>query len=183
MPLKEWKQIRATIVAHNPWWVYRKDDYELPSGKRGEYHYVHTNGASLIIPVTDDGKLLMVNQYRYLMRRESIEFPCGGVKEGSSYNETAWHELREETGYTTDRLFEAGEFNPYNGVTDEICRIYIARDLRFVGETPDETEEFEYLHLAPEQLESSIASGRIWDGMTIAAWAIARTKIAGTEKK
>jgi hypothetical protein len=68
-------------------------------------------------------------------------------------------------------------------VTDEICKIYIARDLRFVGETPDETEEFEYLRLAPEQLESSIASGRIWDGMTIAAWAIARTKIAGTEKK
>ncbi len=101
-----------------------------------------------------------------------------GVKDGSSYNETARHELREETGYTSDRISLAGEFNPYNGVTDEICKVYIARDLVFVGGNPDETEEFEPVSLTPADLESRISSGEIWDGMTIAAWGIVRKAFA-----
>jgi len=174
MPLRSWKKLSGAVIANNGWWAYRKDEYELPSGKKGEYHYVHTNGASMVVPVTGEGKLLLVNQYRYLCGRESIEFPCGGVKDGSSYNETAWHELREETGYTSDRLSLGGEFNPYNGITDEICKVYIARELVFVGGAPDETEEFELIPLTPVELESRIASGEIWDGMTIAAWGIVR---------
>ena len=174
MPLRSWKKLSGSIIARNGWWTYRKDEFELPSGKKGEYHYVHTNGASLIVPVTVDGKVLLVNQYRYLCGRESTEFPCGGVKDGSSYDETARHELREETGYTSGRLSRAGEFNPYNGVTDEICRVYIARGLVHVGGTPDETEEFELVTLTPGELESRIASGEIWDGMSIAAWGIVR---------
>ncbi|HUI64582.1 MAG TPA: NUDIX hydrolase, partial [Bacteroidota bacterium] len=70
-----------------------------------------------------------------------------------------------------------GEFNPYNGVTDEICQVFIARNLVFVGADPDVTEEFEILQLAPSDLEQRIASGEIWDGMTIAAWALVRSKI------
>jgi hypothetical protein len=72
------------------------------------------------------------------------------------------------------RLSQAGEFNPYNGVTDEICKVYLARELVHVGGTPDETEEFELLTLTTAELESRIASGEIWDGMSIAAWAIVR---------
>lgn len=182
MTLSPWKRIARSVVSRNDWWTYLRDDYVLPSGKKGEYHFVHTNGASMIIPVTDDGKLLMVNQYRYLCAKESIEFPCGGVKDGSSYDETARHELREETGYTAVALREVGEFNPYNGVTDEICKVFVARNLQYVGGTPDETEEFEYLRLTPAELGAQIGSGKIWDGMTIAAWAIARSGIDMTVK-
>jgi ADP-ribose pyrophosphatase len=131
----------------------------------------------LIVPVADDGRIILVNQFRYLCDRESIELPCGGVKDGSSHNETAWQELREETGYTSDRMFLAGEFNPYNGVTDEICKVYVARELIHVGGDPDETEEFELVRLAPGELDGKIASGEIWDGMTIAGWTIAKPKL------
>jgi ADP-ribose pyrophosphatase len=178
MSLRPWKKLSGSVIAQNGWWTYRKDEYELPSGRRGEYHYVHTNGAALIVPVAHDGKLLLVNQFRYLCGRESIEFPCGGVKDGSSHRETAAHELREETGYTSDLIALAGEFNPYNGVTDEICKVYIARDLVFVGGSPDDTEEFEQVSLTPADLESRISSGAIWDGMTIAAWGIVRKALS-----
>jgi hypothetical protein len=63
-------------------------------------------------------------------------------------------------------------------VTDEICKVYIARSLVFVGGSPDETEEFEPVPLTPADLESRIASGEIWDGMTIAAWGIVRKGFA-----
>ncbi len=180
MPLRSWKKLSESIIAHNGWWTYRKDSYELPSGKKGEYHYVHTNGASMVIPVTPDGKLVLVRQYRYLCDRESIEFPCGGIKDGSSYTETAEQELREETGYASGNFARAGEFNPYNGITDEICRVYIARELVFVGAAPDETEEFEIVLLTPSELDARIVSGEIWDGMTIAAWGIVRNSFPGS---
>jgi 8-oxo-dGTP pyrophosphatase MutT (NUDIX family) len=174
MPLKSWKKITESVLFRNPWWTYKRDEFELPSGKAGEYHYVHTNGSSMVVPVRGDGKLVLVNQYRYLVGRESVEFPCGSVKDGSNHDDTARHELREETGLAAKRMFPVGEFNPYNGVTDEMCRVYVARDLDHVGGTPDETEEFELVQLAPGEIEERIRSGAIWDGMTIAAWSIAK---------
>jgi ADP-ribose diphosphatase len=174
MPLKPWKKLSESVVFKNPWWTYKRDAFELPSGKPGEYHYVHTNGSSMVVPIMEDGTVLLVNQYRYLLHRESLEFPCGSVKDGSTHDETAQHELVEETGYSAKILTTAGEFNPYNGVTSEMCRVYIASYLHYVGGTPDETEEFEIVPLASAEIDARIGSGLIWDGMTIAAWTIAK---------
>ncbi|MGB3096823.1 MAG: NUDIX hydrolase [Candidatus Deferrimicrobiaceae bacterium] len=173
MTLRPWKKLTESIVFKNPYWTYKRDTLELPGGRPGEYHYVHTNGSSMVIPVMEDGKLLLVNQVRYLVGRESVEFPCGSVKEGRTHEETAREELVEETGYSAKSLLMVGEFNPFNGVTNEMCRVYMARDLQYVGGKPDETEEFEILQVTPGELETQIRTGVIWDGMTIAAWSIA----------
>ena len=176
MALSRWKKLSEDILFKNPWWTYKRDAFELASGERGEYHYVFTGGASLVLPFGDDGRLVMVRQYRYLCDRESLEFPCGGVKSGSSYEQTAAHELAEETGLAAERLESIGEFNPYNGVTNEICRVFLARGLRQVPQHPDATEEFEQLLLTPTELEEHIRSGSVWDGMTLAAWSLARSR-------
>ena len=159
MTLRTWKKLSESILLKNPWWTYKRDTFELPSGKPGEYHYVHTNGSSMVIPILGDGNLVLVNQHRYLMGKESLEFPCGSVKEGSNHDETARHELNEETGYMAKALFKVGEFNPYNGVTNEMCHVYIARDLNYIGGTPDETEEFEVVVMSPAQIERSALEG------------------------
>jgi len=172
--MKPYKQLSTAIVFKNPWWRYCLDQIELPSGKPGEYHYVLTNGSSMIVPVDRDGKLLLVRQYRYTGNRDSIEFPCGGLKDGITYEETAKHELVEETGFTAGKIEPVGSFNPCNGLLDEMCRVYIARDLSFVGARPDETESFELVRLTIEELDRSVRDGTVWDGMTLAAWAIAK---------
>ncbi|HTK80678.1 MAG TPA: NUDIX hydrolase [Bacteroidota bacterium] len=177
MPLSRWKKVRQEFELKNPWWTYRKDITLLPSGKEGEYHFVHVKGSSMIIPLNDEGKMLLVNQYRYLCDRESLEFPCGSVKESSTYEETAGHELAEETGFTSNNIKLAAEFNPYNGVTDEICKVYIARDLKPTTAEHDETEEFEHVSMTPEEFDKAVAKGTIWDGMTLAAWALVRKKV------
>ncbi len=176
MPLGAWKKLRQTFELKNPWWTYRRDDVELPSGKRGEYHYVHVLGSSMIIPVCDDGRIILVNQYRYLADRESLEFPCGSVKAGSAYEETARLELAEETGFSAGSLECAGKFNPYNGVTDEFCTIYIARGLTPARASHDDTEEFEQVRISPREIDERVAQGEIWDGMTLAAWALVRAQ-------
>ncbi len=175
--LKRWKQLTTAVIFKNPWWTYKKDEFQIPDGIKGEYHYVHTNGASMIVPVMPDGRIILVNQYRYLCDRESIELPCGGVKEGKTYEEMAHIELEEETGFRSRTLVKSGEFNPYNGVTNEICEVFIARDLVESASVPDSTEEFEMLYRTPQEIDAMIASNVIWDGMTIAAWGIVRSKI------
>jgi ADP-ribose pyrophosphatase len=177
MPLKKWKKLSETQLFKNSWWSYRKDTTELPTGSRGEYHYVHTNGASMIVPVLGDGRIVLVKQYRYLNDMESLELPCGGVKEGRTYEQTAKEELREEGGFIAQNWTLAGQFNPYNGVTDEICKVYVAKELTEVPSQPDETEEFERFFLTPGEIDLRIAGGAIWDGMTIAAWTMAKPHI------
>lgn len=177
MSLSRWKKIRLIHEVRNPWWSYRTEEFELPSGKRGQYHYAHTNGSSLTIPVFDDGTILMVRQYRYLCDSDSLEFPCGSVKDGHSFEETARSELTEEAGFSADSFEQVGEFNPYNGVTDETCRVYIARGLSVHQASPDETEEFELIRLSAAEIDSRIKSGEVWDGMSIAAWMLCRDRI------
>jgi ADP-ribose pyrophosphatase len=174
LAMKPYKQVSQKVLYKNPWWSYRCDRVELPSGRMGEYHFVLTNGSSMVVPQADDGKLLLVRQYRYTGNRDSIEFPCGGLKEGSTHEETAKHELVEETGFLPGRLECVGGFNPCNGLLDEVCRVYIARDLHYVGARPDETESLDLIRLTSDELDGLIRDGSIWDGMTMAAWALAR---------
>ncbi|MEX2116427.1 MAG: NUDIX hydrolase [Bacteroidota bacterium] len=177
MPFRRWKTLTSKILHKNPWWTYKLDTFEVPNGYKGEYHYVHTEGASMVVPVLDDGKVVLVNQYRYLRDMPSLEFPCGGVKKGHTYEETADLELAEEAGFKARHKELIGEFNPYNGITDEVCRVYVARELKRIEKKPDVTEEFEEMHLTPREVDLKIEKGEIWDGMTLAAWAIARRRL------
>lgn len=177
MPILRWKKLSERIASANPWWEYRIDTFRLPKGTEGEYHYVYTRGASMVIPLLSDGRIVLVNQYRYLCDRESLEFPCGGVKENSDYLKTAAQELAEEAGFTARDWKLLGTFNPYNGVTNEICNVYLARGLSQVESKPDLTEEFEHVLLSPAELEARIQAGEVWDGMTLAGWTLARSVI------
>jgi ADP-ribose pyrophosphatase len=182
MALRPWKRISGGEVHRNPWWSYRRDEVTLPSGRPGEYYYVHTNGSSMTVAVLDDWRILLVKQHRYLASRDSLEFPCGSVKDGASYEQTALLELAEETGYSARTWLQLGEYNPYNGVTDELCRVYVALNLSRVGAEPDETEEFELFALTTEEIDECVEKGEIWDGMTLAAWALARPRLEGIRR-
>jgi ADP-ribose pyrophosphatase len=132
----------------------------------------------MVVPVGATCELLMVRQYRHLAGRESLEFPGGGVKAGTTPEAAARSELAEEAGRGATELRLVGRFNPFNGVTDEMCHVYVATGLRPVGEPrPDETEELEGESVRPAELEARIRAGEVWDGMTIAAWHLARASI------
>jgi ADP-ribose pyrophosphatase len=179
--MKPYKAISKKIVYENPWWRYCLDQVELPSGKTGEYHFAKTNGSSMVVPVHEDGRLILVQQYRYTGNRNSIEFPCGGLKTGVSYIQAARDELVEETGFVAEELIEIGGFNPCNGLLDEICKVYLARNLNYVGARPDETETIELVRLTMKEIDDRIADGTIWDGMTMAAWILAKPHILISE--
>ena len=178
MALRPLKKISGYLKFRNHWWDYMVDKYTLPSGKESEYHYVHTPGSAFIIPITDEGKILMVKQYRYLNERISIELPGGGIKEGETKEQGAHNELIQETGFDGE-LEYIGFFNPYSGVTDELCYVFIARNLIPSNDSlPDDSEEFEYLRLSIDEVDEMIRRNEIFSGMTMASWAMAKPRLS-----
>lgn len=168
--LKELKQISHSIKYSNPYWQYGFDVYEKPDGTQGEYHYAHSRGSVMIIPRFDDDTFIITKQFRYLNNRISIEFPGGGQLPNLSVEEQALRELEEESGFSGELTF-LGEFNPCNGITNEICSAFLAQNLIPAPHAqPDDSEEFERLRVSRRELMHLIRFGECWDGMTLAAW-------------
>lgn len=167
------QKISSVTILKNPYWEYKHDTYTLPSSAVGDYYYVHTNGSVFVIPQLSSGEIVLCNQYRYLNQRESLEFPGGGLKYGVEPEAQAREELQEEAGYHAGAMKFLGVFNPMNGVTNELCHVFLAQDLELVTATPEESEEFEIISMTPDQIREAIKKNHIWDGMTLAAWALA----------
>jgi 8-oxo-dGTP pyrophosphatase MutT (NUDIX family) len=172
--LKRLRRLSTEILHKNPWWQYRRDEYLHPDGSPGEFYYAHTLGAAFVIPEMKDGRLLMLRQFRYLNQRESLEFVGGGMKEGQAPDQAARAELLEEAGFQAKELIPLGWFNPMNGATDEQCYVFLGRGLTAATAHPEVSEEFEPVMVTRDELDVMIANGEIWDGMTLAAYALYR---------
>lgn len=175
--LKKLEQISTRLEKENPYWEYRIDEYKFANGNTGVYHYVNSRGSSMLIPIMDDGKIILTKQYRYLNQKVSLEFPGGGQENGLSNLENAKKELQEETGYSSENISKIGEFNPCNGVTNEICSVYTAKNLEYKGAKPEESEEIELVFMTVDEVKKAIVDGTLWDGMTLASWSIYSNQI------
>lgn len=172
------KQITTEIVQQNPWWSYKHDTFTLPTGAVGDYYYGESPGAAMVVPVLTDGRLVLVGQYRYLRDKWSIEFPCGGIVAGEQPSVAAKRELLEETGGEADELINIGTFDPLNGLFKDWVHLFLATEVEMrqaIQNTDNETTEI--ILRRPDEFEDMIRRGEIWDGETLAAWAIARERV------
>ncbi|MBN1448695.1 MAG: NUDIX hydrolase [Bacteroidetes bacterium] len=177
MALRRWQKLSEQVIHRNPWWTYMRDHVRHPGGTEGEYHFVRTPGSVMIIPRREDGRFVLVRQYRYLNDRESVEFPAGGLKHGQSPAGAAAAELAEEAALAAAHWQQIGVFNPFNGVTEELCHCFLAEDLQHCTAEPDDTEEFEIISCTAHEIDGMIKDGRLWDGMSLAAWSLYRAVV------
>lgn len=167
---KIWDTISSKTVLSTKWLKIKHDRYILPNKKEGDYFFIATFGSSVIVPITDEGEIVLIKQYRYLTKRISIEFPMGGIEDGQTPLQAAKAELEQESGYQAKKFTKIGDFNPFIGVTDEICNVYIAEKLTKTKQCEDDTEKIDVLIHTPSEVRQLITKGKIWDGQSIAAW-------------
>jgi ADP-ribose pyrophosphatase len=159
----------------------RKFDFEvnrlrLPNKSEGEWECIRHPGGALAVPVTAEGKLILVRQYRFAIQGRILEFPAGTVEPNEDPLETIAREIQEETGYKAQKLHKLGEFFLAPGYSDEIIYAYLARDLEKLENPPaqEADEDIEIVFFTPEELEKAILEGEPVDAKTISSFFLAR---------
>lgn len=148
-------------------------DTVLVNGHEAKWDFVHHNGAAAVLPVMEDGKILMVRQYRHALNRYTLELPAGKLDSPEEpMIECAARELEEETGYRSEHLEYLLTVNTTIAFCDEKIGIYLATDLIPSKQNLDEDEEIRVEAWELEDLEELIRRGEMTDGKTIAALSV-----------
>lgn len=144
----------------------RKDVVQLPDGSTATREYIHHNGAVAVIPLLDDGRCVLVRQYRYPLSRILLEWPAGKLEAGEKTLVCAMRELQEETGYTATEWAYGGEIHNAAAYSSESIWLWFARGLVAGDSRPDAGEFVETVLMTPDELDALSQAGQLPDVKT-----------------
>ncbi len=166
---KPWTPLEERLVYQNPWISLREFQAEAPTGARTVYGVIgFKNLAVGVLPIHDDGSIVLVGQHRFPLRDYSWEVPEGGVPLDADPLEGARRELKEEAGLEASGWTRALSYQLSNSVSDERGIAYIATGLSDVGSEPDATEELALARVPFREALEQALCGRIQDMITVA---------------
>ncbi len=145
----------------------RKDTVKLCNGTEADREIVEHPGGVCVVAYTDEGKILIVKQFRKPFDEETLEIPAGKLNYGESHYECGLRELQEETGYIAGRYVYLGEYYPTPGFCGEKIHIYYADNLQKGEKNLDEDEFLDVYEYTYDELFSMILSGEIRDAKTV----------------
>ena len=156
-----WKHRATKTRFENDIFRLREDEVELEGGKKIQYAYVERGEAVIVVPVTANGEMVLVKQYRYAVDQWCLEVPAGGMHDagGASLEEVARKELREEVGGTAKSLTYVDFFYTANALSDEKCHVFLATDVTLEDKQETEPSETIELQLTPVEKAIELARG------------------------
>lgn len=162
----------------------RKFDFEinslrLPNQAEGEWECIRHPGGALVIPVTADGKLVLVRQYRFAVQGRLLEFPAGTIEPDEIPLQTIQREIQEEVGYQAQTWHSLGNFPLAPGYSDEYIYAFLATDLEKIEQPPagDADEDIEVVYLTPNEFEQAVQHGEGVDAKSIASYLLAKDQL------
>jgi ADP-ribose pyrophosphatase len=166
---RPFRTLSSDIAWACPWYRVRRDEIITPDGQPGVYHVIEKPDAVWIVPLTTDGRVVLVDQYRYTVDEWCWEVPAGSVKPGQTIEEAAREELREEIGGTSEAFSYIGRFYLANGICNEVGHIYLATDVTLDAPHHEAAEVMD-VHLFPVEEALRMAyNGQISDGPSVMA--------------
>ena len=165
---EEFKRLNRELVQKGSIIDYYQDTMLIPNGNTAKWDLIDHKGAAAVVAVREDGKILMVRQYRNALERETLEIPAGGLNGKEEPTEhAAMRELEEETGYQCDHLELINSIYTTVAFCNEKIDIYLARNLRPGKQHLDEDEFLNVEAYSPEELKQMIFECKIQDSKTI----------------
>lgn len=152
----------------------RIDTVELPDKKYSKREIVEHPGSVAIVPITNEGEIILVKQYRKAVEKELLEIPAGKLEIGEEPKETAIRELKEETGFSSDKIEYITEFYTSPGFSDEKMYLFLATQLSEGVAEPEKDEYIEIIKLDLETLIDKVMKGEVVDSKTIVGGLIAK---------
>ncbi|MGN0401502.1 MAG: NUDIX hydrolase [Acetatifactor sp.] len=166
--MEQYKRLARELVAKGAIIDYYQDTMLIPNGNTAKWDLIDHKGAAAVVAVRDDGKLLMVRQYRNALERETLEIPAGGLngrEEPTAH--AAMRELEEETGYLCDSVELINSIYTTVAFCNEKIDIYLAKNLRPGRQHLDEDEVLNVEAYTLEELKQMIFDCKLQDAKTI----------------
>jgi ADP-ribose pyrophosphatase len=168
LKIMDYKILKSQILYKGKVFDHQVDEIEYASGNIGIREVAIHPGGAVVVPVKDDGKIILVKQFRYPLQKTLIELPAGKLDKGEDPLICATRELEEETGYRAKEIKKLGEIYTAPGYCTEVLHIYFAGGLIPGNHNREEGEMgMEILELSVQEIESLILSGKITDAKTI----------------
>jgi ADP-ribose pyrophosphatase len=165
----KYKVLKSEILYKGKVFDHQVDKIEYESGNKGIREIAIHPGGAVVVPINDDGKIILVKQFRYPFQKTLIELPAGKLDKGEDPLICATRELEEETGYKAKEIKKLGEIYTAPGYCTEILHIYSAKGLTPGNHNREEGElGMEILELTIIEIEEMIIKGEIKDAKTIA---------------
>ncbi len=146
-----------------------RDDVQIATGQKSFREVVHHSGGVVVAAITNNNTILTVKQFRYPLKKTIIELPAGKLEKGENPDIAAARELEEETGYKANNWKSLGFIYTSPGYSDEKLYLYLATDLEFVGEHPDDGEVLKVYEFPIDEFIQQVKSGEISDAKTVCA--------------
>lgn len=140
-PFEPYELVRSRRIYESRWVSLRADDVVFPDGSPGVHHVVEIGPAVVVVPVLEDGRFVLIGQYRYPHGETHWEVPAGRVFAGEDVLESAGRELREEAGAVARELVPLPGFYAINGISDHYAHVFAALGCRLDHATEHEPSE------------------------------------------
>lgn len=161
------KQLKSDLVFQGSFLKVLRDEVELPDGKKSTREYIPHPGAAMVVPVNDQGNLVMIRQYRYAVKKTFIEFPAGKIDPGEEPLQTAVRELEEEVGLVAKELRHLTTIHPVIGYSNERIEIYLAKGLSATEQRLDHEEFLDVFEIPVSEAIEKMHQGEITDVKTM----------------
>ena len=166
MDMRE-KTVSSTVIYDGHVLHVCRDEVQLPNGEPAVREYAKHVGAVCVLPLTDDGEVILEHQFRYPFHDILLEIPAGKLNFAEEDpREAALRELREETGAVPRELIYLGDYIGSPAILGERVRMFFARGLTFTEQQLDEDEFLEVIRMPFERLLDEVMAGRVPDGKT-----------------